>query len=413
MKTKSALYNFAALIVAQWLCMQQVFASDYLDGQKLYSEGSYRAAAAKFEAALKANPHDPNTIYCCAASQELSVNSARARQLYEYLCSSFPSSRVAAMARSRLHQLVNAGGSSFNAPPDSRQDTVSYVPLPGSVSSRSGGDAYLRGLPDQVSVPFHRGGNGIGIYVDGTINGALIRFHLDTGSSLTVVSKKSTSGSAIASQPSGEQFAVHGVGSLTRNHACRQMMDLQVGPILRRDFPVTVQDDMPGPAMLGQDFLKDFDLSVDNAAMQVTFRKKTAGRVLSAQHRRIMDIPFTLGPGGHMIVDALVNGKQCQMYFDTGADAICFSQDDFKRLGIPLPGGPPAHASYGVAGATATWDVLLDSLSVGRLQKDHVKVSLLESSNMSKPLLGQAFFGNLDIAIDRGTSLIHLSDPGK
>jgi clan AA aspartic protease (TIGR02281 family) len=380
------------------------FGADYADGQKLYQQKDYRNAAIKFEAAMRANPRDTNAIYYCALAQQMSNNRARARQLYQYITTNFAGSPVYSMAQTALNQLGGVAAAGTGSSSSAGTSTMRG----GNANSDP---AYLSSLPDEIRVPLlRRDARSKAAYVEVSLNGHPIIFHVDTGAYSTTIGANQLEGIGLSRPATGREFAITGVGERSSVKGWNQKLDLKVGQIYRRDFIVTVQDYMDNEPLLGQDFLRDFNLTVDDSNSQVVFRKKNAHSAF-AMGRGTMDIPYTIDADGrHMIVDTLVNGRQYKMYFDTGADGVCFSFSDFTKLRIPPPEGPPTGKSTGVMGSTNTWSYVLDSLKVGPVSKENFPVAVIENTKMDKPLLGQSFFGNYKYTVDSAKSVIHLSE---
>lgn len=380
-------------------------ASDYSDGVALYKQKNYRAAAAKFEAAMKANPRDANTIYYCALAEQLANNRGRARQLYEYLVTNFSSSPVAAMAQTGLSQLGGGASSALSA--TTGRDSSSAASSSGSVSQ--GEPDYLRNVPDEVKVPLIRHGNSKAAYLEVQINGRPIVFHLDTGAHSTMIGENQMEQLGMGRPADARQFEIGGVGE-EKVKGWLQKADMKVATIYKRDVPIMVSEHYDSEPLLGQDFLGDFNTTIDDSSGQIVFRKRTASPRITA--RGTIDIPFKIDPDGrHMLVDTLVNGKPYVMIFDTGADSVCFTFNDFKKLGILTPDGPPAGISRGVKGDTPTWLVSLDSLKVGKVNREGFQVSLISDATMEHPLLGQSFFGGYKYTVDRSAHVIHLVEP--
>lgn len=66
------------------------------------------------------------------------------------------------------------------------------------------------------------------------------------------------------------------------------------------------------------------------------------------------------------------------------------------------------NAPSNIKGLTNAWELNIDSLRVGPVTKENFQVSVLESSTMSYPLLGQSFFGNYKYTVDTAAGVIHL-----
>lgn len=398
------LRKFLIAAIAGFLALSfsasHVFASDYSDGLAYFKAKDYRNAAARFEAAMRGGGANPTLIYYCALSNQLSNNHSRARQLYEYIMTSFPGSSTAALAAAGVKSL---GG------PVAAQGSSATVVAPGGGSTQSAQPAFLSSVPDEVRVPtISKRRNAT--YLEVGINGRPVVCQLDTGAFATLIGANQMEDLGLGRPNAGQSFEVTGVGSRSNIKAWQQKVDLKVGNIYIRDFPITVQDHLDGDPLLGQDFLRYFDTIVDEGSGQVTFRKKSAGVNHYAQRRGTIEIPFaTAADGSHLVVDVSVNGKPYKMFFDTGADSVVFGLNDFKRLGIPLPDRPPDGMSGGVAGSTNCWREYVD-LKLGPIKQENFQVSLVQSEHMGMPLLGQSFFGGYKYMVDEAKHVIRFSE---
>lgn len=382
---------------------------DYAEGQKLFAQKNYRAAAAKFESAMKATPRDANTIYYCALASQMSSNRARARQLYEYLTSGFPGTQIATMASTALGQLGGAAPASGSTGGSASSGSSSAPSQPVAGAGRT--QSYTIQCTDEFKVPFQKGRNGSGVYVDGTVNNQSMRFHLDTGAFSTAIGQNQMEALGLGRGAAGKKFELSGIGDRSKVEGWGQTVTLRIGQAYIRDFPITVQDHMEGDPLLGQDFLRHFDTEIDPEKMEVTFRTKGSGRKTAVQPRGTIDVPFKNGPGGHIIVTAEVNGRPYEMFFDTGADSVCFGMADMKKLGLEVPSGAREGLSKGIAGDTRTWSFPVQKFKVGTIVKEDFEISVAESAKMGHPLLGQSFFGEYRHKVDAEAHVIHLYPP--
>lgn len=399
--------SLAALILAA--CLSSTAAgpcyadTNFADGQKLFMQKQYRAAATKFEAAMQANPRDANTVYYCALANHMCSNRSRARQLYQYVLTSFAGSKVASMAQDGLRQIDATGAASSSSGSGGSTSTVTTI---GGGRSGSSGNPLDNSLPPEIKVELEKDGRSPGAYVNGTINGVGVKFHLDTGAFGTIIGQNQLEELGIARPANTEKWDVHGVGERTDVKAWEQTVNLQVGQIRRPNFKLHVQDRMEGRPLLGADFLGDFNIEVDEDGNKVVFRKK-GGRQQTAIGT--IDIPFTKVESGHLIVKALVNNKPCDMYFDTGADGVCFDLPTAKKYGFDPSDRAPDGISHGVAGETDTWHVNLESFKLGKVTRDNFRVSVVRDAKMGKPLLGQSAFNDYRYQVDHDKNVIHLA----
>ncbi len=406
----SLLLHFALFVLVTTACSLPASAADseFAQAVGLYNGRQYAQAAQLFERCLKQAPANVAVIYYCALSHNGAGNRARARQLYQHIVATFPGTQYAGQARKALGQqpsaATNAPVASAGNPPGSSpagQKRLSYLD---SITPT----ADLDSLPNTARIPFSRRGGGI--YVEAQINGRPMSMHFDTGAPYTCVGRNHLSQIGMNRGPKGKMMeGLSGVGDEKTVKLYDMTVDLKIGPIYRRDFPVTIQESLPGNPLLGQTFFKPFYVTIDAENSQLVLRKKTAATSISKSPAGKYAVPFAWH-GGHMVVEASVNGKPYNMIFDTGADNIAFTMNDLKRLDIDLPASAELETHIGTGGATRGWGFYLESVKLGAIEKENVKASVVEQSNMTMPLLGQTFFGDYHYTIDNENKLIRF-DP--
>lgn len=104
---------------------------------------------------------------------------------------------------------------------------------------------------------------------------------------------------------------------------------------------------------------------------------------------------------GHFFARALVNGQGVDFLVDTGATAVALTEEDARRLGIPLDSAAYVVVGSGASGAVYGQFVTLDSVSLDGKSVEQVEGAVLQGSEMS--LLGQAFLsrmGRIEISGD-------------
>lgn len=381
----------------------------YNEGVKLYAGKNYRAAALQFEQAMKTSPNNPDVIYYCALCHQLSNNRVRAKQLFEFLVRSFPTARVTPSAQTALQQLSTLSRSvgmedERSYSPFKRRSSGSGRQAIASSSARPALDTDLANVPDEVRIPFEKHGDDIIIMV--SVNNRQVPFILDTGAASVVMGQNHLQSWGIVKGEAKNKFAVGGVGD---GYAAgwMQNLDLKVGPIYRRDFPCMIQDNLPTEPLLGQTFLKSFNVSIDDSSKTVTLAKKGGSAASRVAHRTYYahEIPFTRNSGGHMLVDVLVNGRKTKMIFDTGAEGTCFTTADARELGIQIPSDARQSISNGVLGSSKTYNFPIDRIQMGKIVNENFMISVIES-NKSIKLLGMSFYGRMKYAIDSNKNVI-------
>lgn len=374
-------------------------------GVSLYGQRNYKAAAQQFEAAIQANPNNADAVYYCALSQQQSNNTARARQLFEYITQRFPQSRVAPLAQTALNQLSSMGTAGAGTTGSSGADnaSASASSTPGG-SRQTGGDADLANVPDLVRIPFEKKSNDVIVMMQ--VNGRAVPFCLDTGAATVAVGMNHLKEWGITTSQGKQTFEVGGVGD-GKAKGWIQRLDLKLGPIYRKDFPCQVQDNMPTDPLLGQTFLRSFNVNIDDNTRMVLLAKKggSAARDIAHKSYYAKEVPFTRGSGGHMWVDAKVNGKAIKMIFDTGAEQTAFSSGDWQKLGLSIPENAQQGISRGVLGESTAYFFTVDSLKLGPIEQNNAPIHIIEGSK-APPLLGMSFYGKLKVAIDTNRNVI-------
>jgi clan AA aspartic protease (TIGR02281 family) len=181
-------------------------------------------------------------------------------------------------------------------------------------------------------------------------------------------------------------------------------VDLKVGTIERKNFAVTVQDELPVDPLLGQTFFNAFVYTIDNGSNSIHFQKKhkTALAAGGSNYGGSSDryaVPFTR-EGNEIIVQVDVNGRATPMYFDTGASGITFSRQQADQLKLRIPEDAIASRHTGVGGDTIGQAFPVGRMKMGPIDKSNIQVSVIDQSNMRYPLLGQTFFGDWQFTID-------------
>ncbi len=385
-------------------------------GVNLYKNRSYKEAAAQFEQVIKVNPANSDALYYCALSHQLSNNRARAKQLFEYITVNFPQSRVAPMSQTALNQLgggspasqTNIQGSSQNAAGNPNldkaiADAMNSLTNPGAAKA----EADLRSVPDLVRIPFEKINNDI--LVSMAVNGKPQTFKLDTGAFSVCMGANHLKEWGISTAEAKDSFDIGGVGD-GKAKGWQQNLDLKLGPIYRRNFSCTIMDNMPSKPLLGQTFLKYFNVNVDSNSGMVLLAKKsgTAAKDMGRAAYHSVEIPFKRGGGGHMYVDIKINDRPFNIMFDTGCQQTSFALEDWKKLGFQIPADAYAGKAIGVLGETNSYYFNANSIKLGPIEQAPSPISVTEGSKDS--LLGMSFYGKLKYTIDTNRSVIIFDD---
>ncbi len=397
--TKTRLSKLFALLAGSWLLAAAGALADayYDQGVLLYSQHNFKAAAPYFEASMQSEPNVSNSCYYAALTYQQMGDWARAKQAYRRVVERFPGSEAAGLARIYLQKydpdfLKKAAGQSSEhvVSPHNLQLTQLLAPHSADYDQ----------LPAEGKIYFQRvGGSQV---VDAQLNGRPTPMIFDTGAEACVFGKNHLQQLGInppSGDPVGQSF---GVGSSSGVGTWRMNVNLKVGNIERRNFPVAVQERMDVPPLLGQTFFKDFEYTTDPGARSITFRKKDAARSVADDHYAV---PF-VREGREMVVNVQVNGHSCPMYFDTGADVVCFSGSQIQNLGITVPEDAQEGLSRGIGGSTKSRSFPIDRMKLGPVEKSNLEICVVENSQLPRPLLGQSFFKDWQFTIDNDRHLI-------
>ena len=105
---------------------------------------------------------------------------------------------------------------------------------------------------------------------------------------------------------------------------------------------------------------------------------------------------------GHYVANGKINGQAVTFLLDTGATNVAVSASLAKRLGL-RPGA--STISHTAAGQVISLQTRLDTVSLGRIELEDVRASILPSMQGDGVLLGMSFLQKLEL-LQRGRHLI-------
>jgi len=114
-----------------------------------------------------------------------------------------------------------------------------------------------------------------------------------------------------------------------------------------------------------------------------------------AQHQDDLEYVVEPGPGGHYLIEAVVNGAPVDFLVDTGATDIVLTMEDAERLGLE-----PRTLRFTQRFATANGEVrgapvVLREIRIGQFSLFDVPASVNEAP-LRVSLLGMSFLGRLN-----------------
>jgi clan AA aspartic protease (TIGR02281 family) len=369
----------------------------------LYGSKKFTEALAVFETGQIAPTQAANAAYYRALCYHQLGKMKEASAAYRYVFSKYPQSTAA----------INAIKTLAKIDPASASDALKNVETirPGPVDWTN--------LPDQVAVPFRKNPGGH-LMVPVELAGTQVMMMFDTGASATALSESFLKENNITNL---KRTKIHGRamgvgGEVSTNIA---MADVRLGPI-RRTIPMMVQDDRGQgsgtPALLGQSFFGDLPYQIDDSRGQIIFSRPAPelriagpGGLLAAKapakNIRYADneIPFRK-VGNNLVVLVKVNGRECEMYFDTGAGSVAFADRHLAQCGINRPTNAFASQGGGVGGQRDAFGFTIDSIKMANVERRNVRAMVLINANFDRPLLGQTFLTGLRYTIDPVRSCI-------
>ena len=115
-------------------------------------------------------------------------------------------------------------------------------------------------------------------------------------------------------------------------------------------------------------------------------------------------VPFSRGQGGHLYVDAQINGRTIRSIFDTGASVCLFGKQELQNAGVALTLGAEKIPLGGVGSQTLFASPMMVNVKLGRVER-RMPILVQEGYN-GPPLLGQTFYNGYRYEIDNVSGII-------
>lgn len=387
-------------------------------GAKLYQARDYNGALKQFAAAAAAGYQTPNALYYQALCHHQLGHIDKARELYNALVTKYGTSGAAVNARTALQQLsapAPAAAATFQQPfAYSKADYQQAITPPRVVSPQPAGN----NGEINCEIPYTDGPAGMVVPVQ--VGGHWMTAVWDTGAAPVYFPKSQLEQAGIDLRNTTKAGAVSGIGGEVQTQ--RLMTTVRVGNQAIQ-MPILVEDDTAtrrnseGPhldfGLLGEHFFGRYVYEVDPAAHVIRLIRRTnvsmrtPPRTVSRASGN--DVPFRWEEG-QIIVTPKVNGRECEMIFDTGAHSIAFNDKQLTAIGMTRPTNSRGALSYGIGGARAAYQFALKEVSLGPITRREVPASIDVFGTQDRPLLGQTFLGGLKYRIDPERCIIHFAD---
>jgi len=359
----------------------------FKEGVALYKQQEYMKAFKSFVQALQLHPENAEAAYYIAVSVHQMGHLDKAKEQYQFVIDHYRGSGAAQQAATNLRQMAAARSAESAA------------------------------LPRETWVKYEQRGHTM--FVEGSVNNKPMTFIFDTGAErclLTTTQLKQLGLPMPAGSPTGSGG---GVGQTNPIPIWNMNINLKIGRLERRNFPVMISNVPMEQPLLGQEFFRDFEYSIDSAAKAITFKyrsleapnlvhKLAPALTVNASGHYIFSVPFQKD-GDSLIVTPLVNGKATPMVFDTGASLCLFSQEEARKASIAIDGRRPPFSISGIAGKATASVGIVNNFKLGPIERQGFAVGVSDSATVHKPLLGQDFVGDWQYTIDNQQQVIRFS----
>lgn len=351
------------------------YADSYQTAVQLYSQKKYPEAIEALKKANMENPNNPNAYYYVGLCHHALGNRPMAKKAFQSVIERFPTAAAAQNARQAL--------ASVDSAPTAQEATTM---------------ANSRSEPEEETISATKGVEGH-MVVRAEVNGRPIEMMFDTGAEACIFGKNHMQQLGISLANAKPGPPIQGTGGSTQSVVVEA--DVRLGRI-KRHIPLYVQEKMMGDPLMGQMFFRGYQCAVDNTNGTIRFIKQ--GRAVTSMSTNTIDVPFRKY-GSAMVVRGKVNGRDCDMIFDTGASEVVVSADSLKQLGLELPADATTFDGSGATGATRAAKMNVDRIEVGPLTKTNFAIKVVPKGP-PYPLVGQSFHGDRRFVIDNDKCLI-------
>ena len=202
-------------------------------------------------------------------------------------------------------------------------------------------------------------------------------------------------------------------------------VDIKIGRIERRNFRIGVTQHAQPIALLGRDFCRGLQYTIDDGNKTINFKRTdlpatqtivaaapvgaNGSVTVSPTGTYLYNVPYT-SSGTNILIKAQINGRSTTMLFDTGASVCFFSPQQANQVGIIVPNDAPVVGVQGVTGTTPSRLCVVRSMKVGPLEVKNVTCMVGAGTVSSVPMLGQSFFKNFQYTIDTQNKIIHFAN---
>lgn len=385
--------------------------AQYQAGLKFYQAKQYKQAAEQFWTSIKNGNATPQAWLYLGHSRNAAGQKEEALRTYKEIARIFHGQPAESMALSAIRQLnqntLQQSGKGKST--SSSAVNASTASSSGTTSGSSSSTSYNSSLPERARVFYRTDGDDIILSV--RINGRSLEMEFDTGAPDICIDKShlGTLGLRIPrTKPDGYSG---GATNSIKVPYWEIASSVQVGPIRMDSLPITVFEKMHSKPLLGQDFFRDFNYTIDHKAKCIEFTRKGAH---SGGGSFGYKVPFTFRKSGsRIVVEVEINGRKGPMMFDTGNTSSGISFDSVKqaeKYGVKVPPNARIGKSIGISGEGAEYKFTLDRVKLGPIEKNNLPTDVgldINSDDEELPLVGQDMLSGWQYSIDMKNKVIN------
>lgn len=371
------------------------WADKYFDeGVQHFQKKDYKKAVAYLEKSISEVPWESKSYYYCALAYHYSKQYQKASAKYVEIIDRFPGTAAAQNATAALKVI----DPNYFARAAKAKATSSGGGTAAAVQAQGEADAgSVEG--NQCRIYFSKSGKDM--LVDIRVNGRGIKAAFDPLVEDTVFSRGQLQALGVQAQAGAKE----------------QRVELQIGQMMRRNFPIKIDDAAASQPRVGQSYLSAFTYQVDSAGSWIDLQRKGAGGGGSGRTSG-SDVAFTRS-GKDVLVNVDINGRNAVMIFDPSFDGVSIPQKVARSMGLqveeaeevkPLPSEGPQRGEPGWVSPedrpSGPKQLVVRRIKFGPAEKSNVLVQIIESGS-KQGKIGSDFVGDWRCDVDYQSNVIH------
>lgn len=254
-------------------------------------------------------------------------------------------------------------------------------------------------LPDKAEFKFKEGSQGH-MHVNARINGYPLQCMFDTGASGYFGMNHLRSAGIKIPNKNPDSYAVGWAGR--RVPVWDMNVKIKIGS-MERELPIKIAKHWHARPLVGQEFLRDYQYSIDRRGKRVSLWKKTVKTAMSERKfHSFYDVKCKV-ENDREYVTLTVNGKSISdVLIDTGASMTIVSIPAARAAGIFIPRSARTYMAGGVGGSIPFRQVYV-SASLGPVSHRSFPIMI---GGFSGCAIGQDFMKGWRFSVDRDKKLL-------